>query len=513
MAVCRPLLAAAFLLGSSPSARTLEAPPVVPREFRAAWATPVWDRGFRDWPSAPGLSPDSQRAELRAMLDHAAAVGLNAVILHVRLAGDAMYPSPYEPWSAFLTGKSGEGPKPAYDPLAYAVDEAHARGLELHAWFNPFRAMLPIFAGKAAPSHVTRKHPEWIRKYGSQTWIDPGEPAARKYVLDIMLDVVKRYDVDGIHIDDYFYPYLETRTVVRRVNKKRVRERVTIPFPDDRAWKKYGRAQGFTDRAAWRRANIDDFVRSLYRGVKAVKPTTVVGISPFGIWRSGTPEGVKGLDSYSEIYADSRKWLAEGWLDYIAPQLYWPVDGTQDRFRALDSWWRSENARGRHVWPGLYTSHVYGGRDAWPLGEIRKEIATLREDRTGGGDPGHVHFRLGALFANNDNLARDLASLYRERALVPASPWLASRAPAAPLVSVIETDGPARFSVTPGDTVRVRWWLIQTRGRDGRWTTNLRPAGDGRLDASAFGTSDPDELAITAIGMAGVASAPTLVAP
>jgi uncharacterized lipoprotein YddW (UPF0748 family) len=474
----------------------------------------MWDRGFRDWPSAPGLSPDSQRAELRVMLDHAAAIGLNAVLLHVRIASDAMYPSPYDPWSALLTGKSGEGPRPAYDPLAYAVEEAHARGLQLHAWFNPFRAMLPVFAGKAAASHVTRKHPEWIRKYGSQTWIDPGEPAARKYVLETMLDVVKRYDVDGVHIDDYFYPYIETRAVVRRVRRKRVRERVEIPFPDDRTWKKYGRAQGFSDRGAWRRANIDDFVRSLYRGVKAIKPATLVGISPFGIWRSGTPEGVKGLDSYSEIYADSRRWLVEGWLDYIAPQLYWQLDGYQDRFRALDSWWRSENTQGRHIWPGLYTSHVYGGYDAWPLSEIRKEIVTLRDDRTGSpDDPGHVHFRLAALFANNDDLARDLAPAYRERALVPASPWLAGRTPAAPLVSVVNTDGPARFSVTPGDSVRVRWWLIQTRGRDGRWTTNLRPAGEGRLDASAFGTNDPDELAVTAIGMAGVASAPTLISP
>ncbi|HEY6828372.1 MAG TPA: family 10 glycosylhydrolase, partial [Gemmatimonadaceae bacterium] len=181
-------------------------PPAVPREFRAAWVTPLWDRGFKDWPSAPGLSPDSQRAELRTLLDHAASIGLNAVILHVRLAGDALYPTNYAPWSAYLSGTSGTGPAPMYDPLAYAVTEAHARGLQLHAWFNPFRAMLPIFAGKAAPNHVTRTHPDWIVKYGSQTWIDPGNPAARKYVLETVLDVVKRYDVDGVHLDDYFYP-------------------------------------------------------------------------------------------------------------------------------------------------------------------------------------------------------------------------------------------------------------------------------------------------------------------
>ena len=504
----------ALLFSASAKQPILEEPPAVPREFRAAWATPIWDRGFKDWPSAPGLAPDSQRAELRAMLDHAAAVGLNAVLLHVRLAGDAMYPSQYAPWSAYLTGKSGQGPQPPYDPLAYAVAEAHARGLQLHAWFNPFRAMLPVFAGKAAPSHVTRKHPEWIRKYGSQTWIDPGDPAARKHVLDAMLDVVKRYDIDGVHLDDYFYPYRESRTVIRRVRRRRVRVHVDIQFPDDRTWKKYGKAQGFTDRAEWRRANIDDFVRSLYRGVKAIKPTVLVGISPFGIWRSGTPDGVTGLDAYGEIYADSRRWLSEGWLDYIAPQLYWQIDGYQDRFRALDAWWRSQNVQGRHVWPGLYTSHVYGGYDKWPLGEIRKQITTIRDSRAGTHDsPGHVHFRLAALFANGEGLARDLAQLYNQTALVPASPWLASSVPAAPIVSLVNGDGPAAFSLTPGDSVRVRWWLIQTRSPDGRWTTALRPAGEGQIGALAIGPQEATEFAVTAIGMAGVASEPTLIAP
>src|SRR5947209_7801214 len=159
----------AFVLGTAARApRPLEEPPPVPREFRAAWVTPIWDRGFKDWPSNLGLSPDSQRAELRALMDHAAAVGLNALVFHVRVAGDAFYPTKYAPWSAYLSGMSCEGPSPPYDPLAYAVQEAHARGLQLHAWFNPFRAMLPIFAGKAAATHVTKQHPEWIRKYGSE---------------------------------------------------------------------------------------------------------------------------------------------------------------------------------------------------------------------------------------------------------------------------------------------------------------------------------------------------------
>lgn len=516
----QPLLLVALVSGLGASAQSqvspqlLTDPPPVPRELRAAWVTPIWDRGFRDWPSVAGLSADAQRAELRTTLDRAAAAGLNAVILHIRVAGDAFYPTRYAPWSALLTGASGVAPSPAYDPLAFAIEEAHARGLQLHAWFNPFRAVLPNVPGKLATTHVTRAHPEWIRKYGTQTWIDPGDPAARKFVLETMLDVVKRYDIDGVHLDDYFYPYRESRIVTRRVRRRRVRERREIVFPDDRTWKKFGRAKGWTNRDAWRRANIDAFVESLYKGVKDLKPTVAVGISPFGIWRSGTPPGVTGLDAYDEIYADSRRWLREGWLDYITPQLYWEVSGVQDRFRALDAWWRTQNPRGRFIWPGLYTSRVFGGGDTWPLGEISEQIETIRSTRVGTTDlPGHVHFRLAALFADNGRLAARLAADYAEPALVPAFPWLGSRPPAAPRVTVVDTDGPPAVMISPGDSVRVRWWLIQTRGRDGKWTSSLRPAGEGQLTAGSFGTVDPDEVAVTAIGATGIASTATVVAP
>jgi uncharacterized lipoprotein YddW (UPF0748 family) len=489
-------------------------PPAVPREFRAAWMTPIWDRGFKDWPSSPGLSPDAQRAELRSMLDRAAALGLNAVILHVRLAGDALYPTRYAPWSFMLSGASGVGPQPSYDPLAFAVTEAHARGLQLHAWFNPFRAVLPNIPGKLASTHVTKQHPDWIRKYGTQTWIDPGNPDARKFVLESMLDVVRRYDVDGIHIDDYFYPYRESRTVTRRVRRRRVRERVEISFPDDKTWRKYGKAKGWTDRDAWRRANIDDFVQSLYKGVKAIRPTALVGISPFGIWRPGSPPGVTGLDAFSEIYADSKRWLGEGWVDYVAPQLYWQISGMEDRFRALDAWWRSQNPQGRHIWPALYTAHVYGGSDTWPLGEIAQQIETIRASRIGTSDvPGHVHFRLAALLAENGQLGQRLASDYADRALVPAFPWLGPAAPASPEVRVLNAEGPAAVVVSAVDTVPVRWWLIQMRSRDGKWSSVVRQAFAGQSMTEAFGSTDPDEVAVTAISATGVASPVTIVAP
>ena len=489
------------------------APPAVPREFRAAWATPIWDRGIKDWPTRDDMSPADQRAELRAMLDGATAAGLNAVILHVRLAGDALYPTTYAPWSVYLTGRSGVGPVPAYDPLAFAVAEAHARGLQLHAWFNPFRAMLPNLKGKAALSHVTRRHPEWIRKYGTQTWIDPGDPAARKHVLETILDVVRRYDVDGVHLDDYFYPYRESHTSTRRVRGHRYRETVEIPFPDDKTWRKYGWGR-FEDRASWRRDNINDFIESLYKNVKAIKPAMLVGISPFGIWRPGNPPGITGLDAYSEIYADSRRWLREGWLDYVVPQIYWPVDGAQDRFRLLDDWWRSQNPMHRHIWPGLYTAKVFGGSDRWAMSEVPGQVAELRTARDGTNDAdGHVHFRMGAFFADDNRVAMMMSDVYRERAIVPAFPWLGARAPASPSVSMIGDGGSTSFTVAPGDSVRVRWWLIQTRGPDGKWVTSLRPIGEGKLAAGALGTNDPDEIAVTAISATGVASEPTIVTP
>ncbi|RYD80169.1 MAG: hypothetical protein EOP84_12255, partial [Verrucomicrobiaceae bacterium] len=217
-------------------------PPALAREFRAAWIASV---GNIDWPSKQNLSPEAQKAELIRLLDHAAALRLNAVVLQVRPASDALYASKIEPWSMYLTGKMGKAPTPFYDPLEFAVKEAHARGLELHAWFNPFRALsTKRHATTAAPNHVTKTHPHLVRTYGDLVWLDPGELEARKYVHDVIADVVKRYDVDAVHLDDYFYPY--------RIKGK--------DFPDDASWSKYRSSGGTMTRNDWRRDNIDSFV-------------------------------------------------------------------------------------------------------------------------------------------------------------------------------------------------------------------------------------------------------------
>lgn len=488
-------------------------PPPVVREFRAAWVSPVDEP---DWPSRPGLSVEDQQTELRALLDEAQDLGLNAIIFHVRTAGDALYDTPLAPWSAALSGEQGRGP--GYDPLAFAILEAHARGLQLHAWFNPFRARLGN--GPLAAGQVVRTRPDWIRRYGTQTWIDPGDPNARAAVLATIVDVVKRYDVDGIHLDDYFYPYRETETRIRHVGRGRHRHRVRVrrelPFPDAKTWRRYGVAKGWTSRAAWRRHNIDEFVETLYTAVHRVKPWMVVGISPFGIWRPGAPPGITGLDAYEEIYADSRRWLRSGWVDYLAPQLYWPLDDAEDRFRKLDAWWRLQNPHHRWLWPGLFTGRIVG-EHPWPPDEIGLEIAQLRLARAGTGEAnGHIHFRLGTfrgLAAGEDE--RVLAGSYRTPAVVPAFPWLGGAPPAPPVVGL--PDGAAHngheLIVSAGDTTPVAWWLLQTHRLGGDWDLSIIRATDDRidLDDDYQDGESLDAVAMTALDRVGQASTPTLV--
>ena len=440
--------------------------PSIAREFRGVWVSPV---SGADWPSRPGLPPDSQRAEMRRILDRAQQLGLNAVILHVRTAADALYPTPNAPWSPYLTGALGKAPSPFYDPLEFAIREAHARGLELHAWFNPFRAAPPDFR---IPRSEMRVQQSWLVKYGSQTWIDPGIPDARASVLEAIMDVVNRYDIDGIHLDDYFYPYLEDGAG---------------PFADTASWRRFGVPDGWEVRADWRRDNINKFVSTLYREVKARKPSVRVGISPFGIWRPGHPEGITGLDSYAEIFADSRLWLQKGWVDYLAPQLYWPLDGKQDRFRKLDEWWRSQNSLGRQVWPGLHTDLEFG-RNRWPSGEIERQIEFVRNEH-GDDAAGHIHFRMRDLMS--------LPLLYATPALPPAMPWIDSRIPAAP--RVIRDTKSVRIS--PATDVPLRWLAVQSLQGD-RWSLRLYPA------TATISVAPADRVVVTAVSEAGLTSEP-----
>ena len=358
----------------------LLSPALVPRtaaEFRGAWVASVHNL---DWPSRPGLSAAEQKAELRTILNRAADLKLNAILLQVRPASDALYASRHEPWSAFLSGEQGVGP--GYDPLAYAISEAHARGIALHAWVNPFRAATGSKAPPAA-NHVSRRHPEWIRTYAGQKWVDPGEPEARRYVLDVILDIVRRYDIDGLHIDDYFYPY----------------PKGGADFPDGATWARHGVGSGLS-KADWRRSNINRFVADMYRAVKAEKPSVKVGISPFGIWRPGVPATTEAqLDCYGQLFADSRKWLAEGWCDYLAPQLYWSCEPAKQSFPVLLKWWRAQSTAGKPIWPGIAPDRIGSSR---PASEIARQIALTR---AGTAQPGHIHWSMKALMRDQGGVS------------------------------------------------------------------------------------------------------------
>ncbi len=474
-------------------------PPPVMREFRGVWVASV--RNI-DWPSRPGLPPSLAKAELVALLDRAVAVGLNAVVFQVRPAGDALYASKIEPWSAYLTGTQGLAPAPLWDPLQFAVEQAHARGLELHAWFNPYRAKDPSAKGPLAPSHIARRHPELVKKYGTQLWMDPGEPEVRAQTLRVVLDVVKRYDIDGVHLDDYFYPYPERRT------------NGSTDFPDEVSWKKYKKGGGKLSRDDWRRSNVDNLIRDLHEEIAKLKPWVKFGISPFQLWRPGYPESVTtGLDAYSTLYADSRKWFMNGWVDYLSPQLYRRVDEERS-YGVLLRWWAAQNAQRRHLWPGLYTSGVRTG-DAtdWRRGEIVAQVLATRDQPAVDGE---LHFSMEPFLTDRDSVGTVLRrTVYAQPALVPTSPWMAPGAPAPPEISLKQVAGGDTLLIAPGGGSVARWWVVQWR-TSGMWTTRVIDASvrtyglTGTMDTN--GASDarlrPDLITVTALDRTEQAGGP-----
>ncbi len=520
--------------------------PPAPREFRAAWIATVANI---DWPSEPGLPVEQQKAELERMLDQAAALNLNAVIFQVRPHADALYDSPHEPWSYYLTGKQGRAPDPSYDPLRFAVREAHERGLELHAWFNPFRAGHPADTSALAPTHVSRTHPEWVRSYGDYLWLDPGVPAAREHTRRVIMDVVQRYDIDGVHFDDYFYPYPSYAD--------------GASFPDSASWAR-ARRNGWTgSRDDWRRHNVNRLVQRLYRLIKETDPQVKFGISPFGIWRPDHPPGTQGFDAYAQLYADARKWLREGWIDYITPQLYYPTDQHGYAYPVMLRWWVEQNERDRHVWPGLYTSRVrMAGNRHWSTRHLIGQIYTARSHPEVNGQ---VHFSMQALMPlpgsvlvhpgtdsaavspvvdtvaadsmiatgrTVDSIAVDSSTVdsvsiaqtqpgprrlratarllerlptepYTEPALVPASPWLDDNPPDRPTVRFQERPDRLILKMSPSDDQTVRWWVVRYR-RGGAWQAEIVPGLQRRYQLMR----DPDapwptHVAVSAVDRAG----------
>ncbi|HEX8097961.1 MAG TPA: family 10 glycosylhydrolase [Pyrinomonadaceae bacterium] len=483
------LCQAARALGAQRCGETV---PRARREFRAAWVATV---NNIDWPSKKGLTSAQQQEELIGILDLAKSLNLNAVILQVRPQCDAIYPSKLEPWSEFLSGEMGKAPEPIYDPLAFAVREAHARGLELHAWLNPYRALFAGATRPASPEHISVRRPDLARTYGKTSWLDPGEREVQDYSLGVVLDVVRRYDVDGVHFDDYFYPYPEKDSSGKN-----------IPFPDDASWQRYVAAGGRLSRDDWRRRNVDDLIERVAKSVKRVRPGIKFSVSPFGIWRPGSPPRVKGFDAYTQIYADSRRWLREGWVDFLAPQLYWPIAQEAQSYTALLDWWNTQNPLRRYVWPGNAVYRI-GTTQQFTAAEILDQIRATRERSE---PPGNLFFSMKSFLKDQGGINGLLKSgPYREQALVPPMPWLKAPRPASPEVTIEAREGGATISWKRSGGAEPFLWVVYVK--DGsEWEAHVLPASARSFSARASEAARlmAPPVAVSAVSRAGLESVP-----
>jgi uncharacterized lipoprotein YddW (UPF0748 family) len=376
-------------------------------EFRGVWIATVDNI---DWPSRGMTDVASQKAEFIRQLELHKRNGMNAVIVQIRPAADAFYPSPYEPWSQWLTGVQGKAPSPFYDPLQFMITEAHKRGMQFHAWCNPYRADFKIGATSIAPNHITKLHPEWFLTYGNTKYFDPSNKQAQQFVVNVIKDIVHRYDIDAIHMDDYFYPY--------RIAGKE--------FPDEEAYLKSGTKLSKDD---WRRSNVDSIIQQLSIAIKKEKPWVQFGISPFSVWRnkSQDPDGSDSQayqTNYDDLYADILLWLRKGWIDYVAPQLYLEIGNAKIDYVKMLDWW-SKHTYGRHLYIGM-AMYRAGTNAAWKNpNELPNEIKLLRKYPT---VQGSIYFSSTSFDRNpngwNDSLQNHY---YKQPALVPPMDWLPAR--------------------------------------------------------------------------------------
>ena len=373
-------------------------------EFRGVWIATVDNI---DWPIKGMVNVDSQKTEYIRQLDMHLHNGMNAVIVQVRPAADAFYPSQYEPWSQWLTGTQGKPPIAYYDPFQFMIEEAHKRRMEFHAWCNPYRADFKIGASSIGPSHITRLHPEWFLEYGDKKYFDPGNKKVQQYVTTVIADMVARYDVDAVHMDDYFYPY--------RIAGKE--------FPDSINYLNYGNGMAKDD---WRRSNVDSIILMISKAIKKEKPWCKFGISPFGVWRNKNkdPDGSDtkaGQTNYDDLYADILLWLKKGWIDYVAPQLYWEFGHPAAPYEVLIDWW-SKHTYGRQCYIGLGIYRA-GSNEAWKDStQLPRQIETLRTTHN---INGAIYFSSKTFNRNpngwNDSLQNNY---YKQPALIPTMEWL-----------------------------------------------------------------------------------------
>ncbi len=493
-----PVAPAALRPAGGTPGRCGAVPTTAPRELRGMWLTTV---NNIDWPSRPGLPEAQVKKEYLDWLELARAHNHNAIFVHVRPSGDAFWPSEYAPWSEWLTGRR-DGRDPGWDPMAFMVAEAHARNLEFHAWFNPYRGTQPGPAGPGAdigalaPDHPLRAHRDWAIAYpkgrSARLYFDPGIPAARRFVEDAMLEAVQRYDVDGVHFDDFFYPYPEAGQ----------------DFPDGRSYARYARPG--QSRADWRRANVNTLVREMNTRIKQVKPWVKFGISPFGIWRNArTDRGgsdTDGLQSHDAIYADTRTWVRQGWLDYVVPQLYWAIGFARADYAKVLPWW-SKLVSGTNV--QLYIGqgdYRVGEKGPWrDPGQLDRQLAL--NDRYA--VSGSVHFSAKQIRADRlGAVTRYRRAHYATPALLPTMAHLPAQPPSAP--RLIRATGTA-LTWQAGEREPVSWALYRVDGAaatlvaTGRRGTPVTAAGPGTyclsgLDRSGNEGPASDPVTITAAG-------------
>jgi uncharacterized lipoprotein YddW (UPF0748 family) len=462
-------------------------PPPAPREFRAAWVATVSNI---DWPSRRDLTVAQQRAEMIAILERARQLNLNALILQVRPSADAIYPSALEPWSEYLTGEQGRAPQPAWDPLQEWIHEAHGRGIELHAWFNPYRARHSTARSPEAPQHIASRQPALVKRYGSFLWLDPGEAAAAQHTLDVILDVVRRYDIDGVHIDDYFYPYPVQAPGANGAAPD-------VDFPDEPSWRAYIARGGTLDRASWRRDNVNRLVERIAVQLRREKPWVRFGVSPFGIGRPDRrPPGIAGFSQYDKLYADVELWMRQCWVDYLVPQLYWPIDQAPQAFGVLLDYWLAENTCGRHVFAGLYTSRIDATPQSWAPAEISNQVNLTRRRE---GAKGHVHFSMAPLAQNRAGIVEALAPGYAVAALPPAFPWIDNEAPPAPDVALSRQPGGVEVRIAPRPGKPAARFAVWARSA-GLWHFRVVPATQTSVDLIPVGI---DRVVVSAVDRLG----------
>ena len=458
-------LCIAFALLTSALATSTQELPKIEREFRAVWIATVDNI---DFPTKKDLPVERQKAELMAILELAKKLRLNAVIFQVRPMTDSLYRSKLEPWSEFLTGQMGRGQ--AFDPLEFLVAEAHRRGVLVHAWFNPYRAYHPS-AKTMSDDHVSRKQPSIVRQYGRYMWLDPTDPKGQKHSIDVIADVVRRYDIDGVHFDDYFYPYAENDTAGKKID-----------FPDQTNYDAYvrnrtARKLSSLNRADWRRSQVNLFIAAVGREIKRIKPHMIYGVSPFGIWQPVPENNISGFNAYAELFADSRKWLQDGTVDYLAPQFYWETSRKGQSFPVLLDWWRSQNTKGRHIWPGIAAYRI-GSTPTFNSEEIASQIKRTRT----GTAPGAIYFSQKSLRNDMGGIQKTLRdSVYQHDAVIPPFPWIKSVRPASPRVTIRREAGLVRVRWTGGK--HAFWYIVYAKDKSG-WSHSILPASERSISLS-----------------------------